>query len=98
MSPSNHNNCVVCRCGWLIHHNGNPFTLKCPQCWRTITNRSHVLAIGDIIATITHYTGIAWLTKRLTRGKCGCDKRQARLNTLGSRLYAKAMSLWSYRR
>lgn len=67
-------------------------------CGNRIRGDEHSLGLGDIIATITHYTGIAWLTKRLTRGKCGCDKRQARLNTLGSRLYAKAMSLWSYRR
>ena len=46
------------------------------------------LGLGDVIALLTHYTGIAWLTKRLTRGSCGCDARQEKLNGIGAMLWA----------
>lgn len=43
------------------------------------------IGLGDIIAIITRYTGIAWLTKRITRGQCGCPQRQQQLNELSNR-------------
>lgn len=67
--------------------------IKCGQCGReyTITESRLipiVLGLGDYIALLTHYTGIAWLVKRLTRGKCGCTGRQEKLNGIGYRLWA----------
>lgn len=64
--------------------------ITCGQCNRqyTITEARIIpLApgLGDYIATLTHYTGIAWLTKRLTRGQCGCPARQKWLNSLWRR-------------
>lgn len=38
--------------------------------------------LGDVIAKVTHYTGIEAAVNFVTRGKCGCKQRQARLNDL----------------
>jgi hypothetical protein len=35
---------------------------------------------GDTVAKITHATGIVKIVHVITRGKCGCDPRQARWN------------------
>lgn len=41
------------------------------------------IRIGDWIATITKYTGIKWIVKKIYKDKdCGCDKRQETLNNL----------------
>ena len=40
------------------------------------------LGLGDVIAIITHHTGVQWIIRKLRRGKpCGgCKKRQLKLN------------------
>lgn len=91
-----------CKCGWLVHSNVT-ITVNCPICGQSIGCEGTLQSmpypgLGDCIAIATRYTGIAWLVKRLTAGKCGCPARQAKLNTLGSRLHAKAMQMWRNRR
>lgn len=41
------------------------------------------LPLGDFVAAITKATGIARIVKRLRKGKCGCQRRQNRLNQIG---------------
>lgn len=43
------------------------------------------MRLGDIVATITKYTGIHWLVKKITKllGKdCGCDERREKWNQI----------------
>lgn len=42
--------------------------------------------LGDRLAAIIHYTGLAWLIKHIVRGKCGCEKRQEQLNVFDSKI------------
>lgn len=45
------------------------------------------LGLGDVVARITHATGIQALTRKMKgkRGCGGCKKRQLRLNQIGDR-------------
>jgi len=39
------------------------------------------LGLGDVIAMITHRTGIQWVLRKIRQGKpCGCKARQVKLN------------------
>jgi hypothetical protein len=38
--------------------------------------------LGDVIAKVTHATGIDRLVKRVAKGGCGCKGRQKKLNEL----------------
>ena len=45
------------------------------------------MKLGDLIATITKYTGIKWLVNKIVIDflgykSCGCDKRQEKLNKM----------------
>jgi hypothetical protein len=38
--------------------------------------------LGDVIAKVTHATGIDAVVKKVTKGGCGCKKRQESLNAV----------------
>lgn len=38
MSPRLSNSCIICKCGWKVHHNNKPFSITCPRCTSIITN------------------------------------------------------------
>lgn len=38
--------------------------------------------LGDVVAKVTHATGIDKVVKKVTKGGCGCAKRQQKLNEL----------------
>ena len=40
------------------------------------------IKLGDLIATITKYTGIKWIVKKIWGDDCGCDERQEALNNI----------------
>jgi len=40
------------------------------------------MRLGDIVATITKYTGIAWVVKKIWGEDCGCEERKSFLNRI----------------
>ena len=40
------------------------------------------MKLGDLIETITTYTGIKWLVKKIWGDDCGCDERKEALNKI----------------
>lgn len=72
--------------------------ITCPQCGNSIG--AYQRGLGDLIQSILDRLG-GRLYKRIYRWAfnhpCGCQSRQAALNTLGERLHAKALSLWRHR-
>ena len=54
------------------------------------------MKLGDLIATITKYTGIKWLVNKIVIDflgykSCGCDKRQEKLNEIKIDLWKQTM-------
>ena len=43
------------------------------------------MKLGDLVYTITYYTGIHWLVKKISKlfgFDCGCDKRRENWNNI----------------
>ena len=40
------------------------------------------MKLGNIIETITTYTGIKWIVKKIWKEVCGCDERKENLNNI----------------
>lgn len=43
------------------------------------------MGLGDIVYYFTHYTGLRWLTKKISKKvnkDCGCDKRREEWNDI----------------
>ena len=40
------------------------------------------MKLGDLVETITTYTGIKWLVKKIWVDNCGCDERKEALNKI----------------
>ena len=64
---------------------------KCDHCQRMVSKAGvlrcrmsgpRVQGLGDVIAKVTHATGINRVVKAVTGGGCGCDKRQSTLNRI----------------
>lgn len=36
--------------------------------------------MGDVVHVVTKFTGIAPVVKAITKGKCGCAERRAKMN------------------
>ena len=62
---------------------------KCESCHRMVARAAilrcrmsgpRVQGLGDVIAKVTHATGIDRVVKAITGGGCGCDKKQSALN------------------
>lgn len=84
-----------CQCGWHVFNvSSEDVVITCPVCNSAIhctavstknRKRNHQpYGLGDYIALLTRYTGIAWLVTRITRGQCGCPGRQEKMNRWGA--------------
>jgi hypothetical protein len=40
------------------------------------------MGLGDLVAFITKYTGIAWIVKKMFGNECGCDERKDKWNNI----------------
>ena len=40
------------------------------------------MKLGNIIETITTFTGIIWIVKKIWKEDCGCDERKENLNNI----------------
>ena len=40
------------------------------------------MKLGDLVETITTYTGIKWIVKEIWGDDCGCDERKDKLNNI----------------
>lgn len=78
-----------CKCGWQVFNlSPTEKVIECPRCNTDIVCSAgpsvpvvlHAYRLGNCISIITHYTGIAWLVRRVSRGNCGCEKRKELLN------------------
>jgi hypothetical protein len=56
--------------------------IRCPRCKKVLNH-----GLGDRVAAIIDRIGGKWF-KRLMKGKCGCEKRQAWLNRVGQWFYS----------
>lgn len=80
-----------CRCGGFVKHTSDARgTVRCKACGTSIV--LHEKGLGDYVAAMLNAIGgdhLAKLYERLTGKRCGCKKRQAWLNQLGSRIAAR---------
>jgi hypothetical protein len=40
------------------------------------------MRLGDLVETITKYSGIKWIVKKIWGDDCGCDERKDKLNNI----------------
>ena len=40
------------------------------------------MRLGDFVETITTYTGIKWIVKKIWGDDCGCEERKNKLNEI----------------
>lgn len=76
------------KCHWAGGLPASGTESKCDHCQRMVSKAGvlrcrmsgpRVQGLGDVIAKVTHATGIDRVVKAVTGG-CGCDKRQSLLN------------------
>jgi len=78
------------KCHWAGDLPASGTEEKCNHCQRMVgkvailrcrLSGPRVQGLGDVIAKVTHATGIDRVVKAVTGG-CGCDKRQSTLNRI----------------
>lgn len=67
---------IRCICGATIDDGLEPSAVP------THLAATRTYGLGDIIAFITRYTGIAWLMHLIFKKSCGCEERRKALNKI----------------
>lgn len=57
--------------------NGVPAKSCCARCEKY---EGSPRGAGDVVHAVTKFTGIASVVKAVTKGKCGCAERRAKMN------------------
>lgn len=65
-----------------VGHDGRPDPRpEAVASWRAANCSPRFRGLGDVVAAVTHATGIDRVVKAVTGGDCGCERRRAALNS-----------------